>query len=462
MISRCHKAALAAVFLWSAAPLPAQDLLPAQTLTLPQARELARAGLNTQRPDQTITLARGLLEADAKDAEAHYLLARAYAQTGAAARGRRSAARAYRFSRFPQDKFQTAQLAARLAYAENRPMLSQIWLRRTVIHAPSPEVEELVARDYRAVRAANPWYFRLRADLRPSNNVNNGADTALQVIDGVPVTGFLSGAARALSGVIGTLDLYSSYRLHQGPRSATTLSGRYYAQRVELSAEAREQAPLLSRRDFNSTYAEATLRHRFAVGEAGNAALGLSYGTSWYGGARAYDFARLSGERSWRLRGGQTLSVNGLLEDRHNARFGTNDARILELGAQFRQPLGNGDRLDFALALRESDARWFNGSYRSASLRAGYAFGRPVGPMRLSAGLVLGYTDFPIFRSGLFLVPGGRQDQSIYGDVSMLFDQWDYAGFAPLLRLRAGRKSSNDSRYDIREFSVSLGIESKF
>ena len=44
----------------------------------------------------------------------------------------------------------------------------------------------------------------------------------------------------------------------------------------------------------------------------------------------------------------------------------------------------------------------------------------------------------------------------------MLFDQLDYAGFAPMLRLRAGRKSSNDSRYDIRELSVSLGIESKF
>ena len=31
-----------------------------------------------------------------------------------------------------------------------------------------------------------------------------------------------------------------------------------------------------------------------------------------------------------------------------------------------------------------------------------------------------------------------------------------------MLRLRAGRKKSNDSRYSMREFSLSLGIESKF
>ena len=40
--------------------------------------------------------------------------------------------------------------------------------------------------------------------------------------------------------------------------------------------------------------------------------------------------------------------------------------------------------------------------------------------------------------------------------------EYDVAGFAPVLRLRSGRKDSNISRFDIRETSISIGIESKF
>ena len=37
-----------------------------------------------------------------------------------------------------------------------------------------------------------------------------------------------------------------------------------------------------------------------------------------------------------------------------------------------------------------------------------------------------------------------------------------FAGFSPMLRLRAGEKDSNDSRYSMNEVSLSLGFRSKF
>ena len=345
--------------------------------------------------------------------------------------------------------------------AEDRLTLAQLWLRRSAIHAPSPKIEALVARDYRAVRVQNPLSFRLRAELKPSDNVNNGADTAFQIIDGVPAVGFLSGAARALSGVVGILDMSAAYRLRADASSATHIGGRLYVQQVALSSEAQRIAPTVDEDDFNSTYAEVSIRHGFAVGR-NKAWISAAGGQSWAAQARNYRFARLSGEHSWTLSNTQQVSVSALAETRFDARFSTNNANILGLGARYRQVFGNGDRLTFSLALRDTKAEHFNGTFRTGSFRASYGLGKPVGPMRLTAGLSAGYSDYPMFQSGLFFVPGGRQDSSVYGDLTMMFDKFDYAGFAPTVRLLAGRRSSNDSRYDISEFSISLGIESKF
>ena len=407
--SQFHRGLLTAALLLG--PALAQS---EQTLTLNQGRVLAVEALRVGKPDLTLQVAKGLLQADPRDAGTHFLIANAFAQRRRHGQARRAAARAYRFSDDTLDKFQAAQMAAKQSFDDNRHMLAQIWLRRTVIHAPNAKVEELVARDYRAVRAQNPWFLRIRSDVTPSNNVNNGADTALQIIDGVPVTGTLNGAAQALSGIIATTDIQTSYRLHGDASRVTSLGGRLYVQRVALSSEA--QAPWLRNSDFNSTYAEMSLRHAFAIGapNTGNSAsVDVAYGTSSYAADRSYDFVRFGGERRWVLGGKKVLRLSVLVENRHNARYRSNDAQIFGLGAQFTQPLPNGDQVHLSLALRDSNAKSPNGTYQSASLRTSYDFGRPIGPMRLSAGLVLGYSDYPVFNSGLFYAPGGRQDHSM-------------------------------------------------
>lgn len=449
------------------ASLAGAQTFPQTQLTLAQARQLAVHALRTGQPGLAIELSKGLLQANRRDPLAYYVIAQAYAGQNQPNLARRAATRAYRFSDNGPARFQAGQLAARMAYSEGKPSLAQVWLRRTVLYAPSDQAKALVAQDYRTVRLINPWSLQLKGGLRPSKNINNGSDSALQVIDGVPVTGILSGTAQALSGVVGSLDAKVGYRFRNSDTSLTALGGRIVVQRVRLSSEARALAPTASNSDYSSTFGEVSLLHRFAVGppeKNGSASVSLALGENWFSGQRSYRFAKLGAERLWNLdQDRTTLILQASGEARNKARFQTSDATILGLTAKVTRKLGNGNSLSTSLALRDIRARHHNGTYRLASLVTNYSWAKPIGPARISAGVLLGFSDYPVYRSGgLILVPGGRQDKSIYADVSLFFEDYDLGGFAPVLRLRAGRKSSNDSRFSTRDFSLSLSIQSKF
>lgn len=433
-------------------------------LELAQARKLAIRALDSGDPALAIRLAKGMLKADPNDALAYYIIARGYARLDDPKLARRAAGYAYRHADPGPARFEAAQLAARMAFEGGNYSLSQIWLRRTAIHAPTERDKQLVAQDYRILRQVNPWSLRLRADLRPSDNVNNGSDTSRNIIDGVPDDGTISGAGLALSGLIGSLDIAPAYRLHRSETGMTTLGARLYMERVALSESAKATAPDSTGSDFASTYAELSLDHVLALdrtGARGQLAVDLAFGESWYGGERNYRFARIGAARRWRPDRDTRFALRAEAERRFRARYTTNDARVLSLGAEYGRALDSGDVFNLTLALQDADAVSINGTYSTASMRASYTLGRPVGPARLSLGLVLGYTHYDQF---LFSLNGSapRTDKAIYGDMTLIFDRYDYAGFVPTLRLRTGRKESNFSRYSSREVSLSLGIGSKF
>jgi hypothetical protein len=433
-------------------------------LSLEQARNLAIRALEAGDPGQAIRLAKEVLKVDPKDPLAYYIIARSYAGLDDPQLARRAAGYAYRHAEPGPARFEAAQLAARMAFESENCTLSQLWLRRTALHAPTERDEQLVAEDYRILRRVNPWALRLRTDLRPSDNVNNGSDTSRNIIDGVPDDGTISGAGLALSGLIGSLDIAPAYRLHQNGVSRTTLGARLYIERVALSDSAKATAPEATGADFASTYAELSLGHARTEGETGSGGqleADLAFGESWYGGERNYRFARIGAARRWRPDRDTLFALRAEAERRFDARYTTNDARVLSLGADYGHAFGNGDVLNLTLALQEADAVSINGTYSTASMRASYTLGQPVGPALLSLGLVLGYTHYNQF---LFSLDGAvpRTDKSLYGDVSLIFDRYDYAGFVRTLRLRTGRKDSNFSRFSSREVSVSLGIGSKF
>ncbi|MBK0327623.1 hypothetical protein I5535_09960 [Rhodobacteraceae bacterium F11138] len=460
------RAIFAGLVLCASMMLPAVAQTPDRVQLAPaEARNLAIHALENGDPGTAILLAKSLLRTDPKDPLVYYILAKANARLGDPDLARKAAALSYRYAGSGPARFEAAQMASRMAFQAERYSLSQLWLRRTAIHAPTERDEERVARDYRMLRQVNPWSLRLQGGVRPSNNVNNGSDTSLNIIDGVPDGGTINGAALALSGLIASLDIAPSYRLHTTARSATSLGARVYIERVALSSEAKDMAPQATGSDFGSTYAELSLSHAFAIGpddSKHSGDIGLAFGESWYGGERSYRFARLKGRRSWALGKTSRVHLRADLEQRFRALYTTNDARVLGVRAEFGTRLQNGDVLGLALALQNARADSPNGTYDSASIRASYTLGRAIGPAQLSIGLVLGHTRYDRFIASLFIPPTQRNDTSAYGDLSLIFDRYDYAGFVPILRLRTGRKSSNFSRFSSRELSVSLDVGSKF
>ena len=248
------------------------DVTPVQTrqISLDKGRSLAVQALNNGNPVLAIEISRALWEADKHDSATYAIIALAYAQMDTHKAARKAAAQAYRFTKVKPDRLQMAELAARSSLREGRPTLTQIWLRRAAINTNDETATRQIAQDYGKVRQLNPWGIRLFGSFRPSDNVNNGSESGLQVIDGVPYIGRLSGADQALSGLVGTIDAAVSYRLTVTKASSTSIGARAYVKRVALSNAAKILAtpnptPLdpnpttPSNRGFGSTFAEFSL-----------------------------------------------------------------------------------------------------------------------------------------------------------------------------------------------------------
>jgi hypothetical protein len=231
---------------------------------------------------------------------------------------------------------------------------------------------------------------------------------------------------------------------------------------VDLSGEAKRIAPDVTNGDFASTYAELGVDHQFALGTAGNAmTLGAAFGASWSGGNRSYDFANVLVQRDLRLTPNSRLSLSGVAERRLSTVSTLRDANVLTLGATLGHKLSRGDRLNVGITVQNVSGDSVNTDYQTASLRARYTFAKQLGPMQVTTGLTYGYTDYDSYVL-VRPVAGGRQDTSIYGDVSLFFADFDFAGFAPTVQLRTGRRSSNVNRFETSETTVTLGIQSKF
>lgn len=434
-----------------------------KTLTLDEARQVAAQALRVGKPELARTLAMGLVKADPKDAFAYGVLAAAHSSMENPDLARAAARLSYKYSTSKDQSFAAARTAGRVAYQQERFTASQLWLRRAALHASNDRKTELLGREYAQVRAANPLGLRFNLSIAPSDNVNNGSDATLLIVDGEPQPGgTIANSSRALSGVVATANANLTYRLKRTRTSQTSVTARAYTRRVALSSASRAAAPSVTNSELGSSLAEVGLRHRFVLNKKGGVmALSGSMGRAWSAGTSRYSFGKLQVNPTFKLSPTTTLSLNGSVEKRWSTIDPINDQTVTQMRAMISHKLAKGDRISFGLNVLDmnSDAR--NGAYQSGNLTLNYSFGKKIGPMKLSAGLTVGYTDFDIYGLPVPL-PNGRQDLSLYGDVTMIFTDYDVAGFAPTVRLRTGRKSSNVSRFETREVSVSLGIQSKF
>lgn len=430
------------------------------SLTVPQARQVAVQALSKGQPEIAAQIAVGLLQRDPRDGFAHYVLARAMQQMQHPAEGQRAAAKAYRHAGTQTQKYEASQLAATLAYERGRHGAAQFWLRRSWNHAPNDKARKTLQRDYRVLRQLNPWQLNGRLSIVPSDNVNNGARDPYALIEGVPVIGILSGSALALPGVKTVADITAGYRLAGDKTSQTRLAGRLYLNRVALSSAAFVTAPGVRNGDFAYSDVMLGLEHQRKF-KAGLLGYDLSVGRSWYAGAPYQNKLSLGLTYQQASPDNGRVLYSGRIQQA-SPQNGAPPITQFDLGAQWDRPLANGDRWSFGLNTKLVETGTAVQRERRASGHVSYYFAKPVGPAKVAVTLGAAAGHFPDYQLGPFVVPGGRDDKMVFGAAQFTFETLDYAGFVPSLTVQAQQTRSNVSRFETSEFSVSLGIVSRF
>lgn len=427
------------------------------------AHQLARQALQQGKPELALTVAQTLLQHDPHEAATHFIIARAFQQLRQPQKGRRAARLAFRHAQIKEDKFQSAQLAARLALEDNSPTAAQVWLRRSLLHLPDDRLRPRVEQDYKILRQMSPWRFGVNLSVAPSNNLNNGADSRFSVIDGVPAVGILSGSAQALSGTRASADLSLGYRLSQSTGNSTHLGLRYLAHRVRLSDAARALAPTVENSDLAFNYAELSLAQR-QQGRHGQWDYGLALGRSWYGGDPYQRIQRLHLSHHFPVGTSTRLSLTGQLEQiRHDTALPEVRGKIIN--ARLRHQGEKSDLWQFDVTLKREESENSNAARDrvDAQLKwspAGHRFGQtPWILPHFQLGMARQtYADY----TAGFIVPGGRRDRILHAQMEFTMQQLDYAGFVPSVIVQTRRTQSNVSRFDTRETTVSLGVKSRF
>jgi len=460
--SRAGRRHLAAALgaLLAALPLQAQESLSPAAL-----RGAAAAALQAGDRDTAAAYAEALLARDPEDLTAHLIQARALRDQGRSGPARAAAARAWALAETPEDRYAAALVTAQVLSSAGRRTAAQFWLRRAVQHAPNDLLRAKATRDYRYVRARNPWATELDLVVAPNSNINNGSArdqsylhyTLNKIIFGEPVIYDLSGSAQALSGLELGAALRSRYRFRETATTAQDLKFGLSYRSYILSDSAEAQAPGVSGGDF--AFGTLSLgygyRQRNLAGR-GELVAELEAGQTFYGGARYASTLRGSLGQALRRAGGRQYRFG--IDAQHLVGQATPDLDSLGLRASLSERLAGGGLAYLGLSTEFTQSPEPTAEYAEVELRGGYVLGRPVLGAALELGLGVALRDYEVSLHA----PDGRQDRKLFADLTATFTEVDYYGFNPSLTLRASRTDSNIGLYDVNRLGLSLGIKSAF
>ncbi|SEN17189.1 hypothetical protein SAMN04488103_103281 [Gemmobacter aquatilis] len=455
---------LSAVLVMLAVALPAcRAAAEAMVPVAPQqAREAAVAAWQAGDLATARLIAQNLVARDASDPLAQHLLALIALAEGKLPEARQAARRAYGGAQSDLQRRSAALVAANVAAREARGLALRYWLRQATDATDDATARAQGRAALNNLRALSPWSSALRFSLSPSSNVNGGADSAFNIVEGVDYIGTLDGDAQALSGVIGTMTGDLGYRIAQSATSETRLTSRLYLKRVALSAEAKEQAVSLTASDLATTSLDLGVTHLMRPeGMQGTLELGLSFGLNEEGDDAARSL-RLDATRRRPL--GRTGEITlGVGWDMEQDLTGARQARqmpSLNFAASHR--LASGDRIGASAVAYGVHSEIANQRRFGGQLRMQYTLGQPVGSFSLGGSLGASYTRYPNYMVLFDHPEGGRRDVTLFGEVTLGLDKMSWAGFAPTVTLRASQSDSNVSAFDTRQIGVMIGIKSLF
>ncbi|WP_163846698.1 surface lipoprotein assembly modifier [Pseudooceanicola aestuarii] len=443
------------------APLPDAALIAraeaGQELSPQQMRRLAIIAVRTRQPTLADTLTQALLARDPADVDALILRARALRDLGRADESLALSRRAWALADSDAQSYTAAMTRAQALSSNGRRTMAQFWLRRAMETAPGTTTRNRALRDFRYLRARNPWATELRFGVSPSSNINNGSTHDRITIEGLPFELTLLGSARALSGTEIDSGLSTRYRLAQTGQRADDLLFRLSHRTYRLSEEARQLAPGTSGTDFSETTASLGYAHSIKLNDRGEeATLTALAGRSWYGGDPYGEFLRF--QATLRKRPGPRAAVTGGASVEWRGGPLEPEAVRGQVSLGYSHALQAGARLGLYSAYTLSQSGAIRADFQE--LRAGASLSPAQAWHGLMPRIALDWRHRDYDRYSLSST--GRQDSEISATIEVQFSNLDYMGFNPVLSVETARTRSNLDLHDARRSGIGLTIRSAF
>lgn len=404
-----------------------------------------------------LTMADALLQRDANDVPALIIKARATRNLGAFDAAIAAGKTAWAQANTEDEKYAAAMAVAQALSSDGKRTMAQFWLRRAADKAPNEATRNIAARDFRYVRARNPWSSELSFNIAPSSNINNGSVHETTKLFGLPFDFELNGAARALEGLEYSAGYAGRYRFDQSELYAQDVIFQLNHRTYTLSDSARAMAPGVKGSDFAfSQLGAGYVYQRTPENWVGPFTLNATGGHTWYGGDPYSAYLRLGASQKIDLGASNVVNISGSAE----RQFGSAapDADILRADLRFAHGFGQIGTL--GLSLGHSDSMSDDTSANFTELRGGIDFhlAQPVLGAQVSFGIDWRQRDFPKSRYD----PSGRNDTEVSASVDMTFTQIARYGFNPTISLNTSRTDSNIGLFDSESLGVSFGLRSAF
>lgn len=435
-------------------------------LTPDNMRQAALLSLQSGQMFQAYSFSGALLQRDPKDEQALLIHSRSARNIGKFDEARDSAKQAWKLADTDEEKYSSSMLMAQALASDEKHTWSQLWLRRAVHHAPTQQLENRAIRDFRYVRARNPWLTRISFSITPDSNINNGSSSRSsflnyelsEVLYGQPVEYELGGSAVALSGIEYAFGLTTRYRLSETGTRANDIIFSTDLRHYSLSSEAKEQAPDAKGSDFAFYSYSLGYGHRgLNFDNRGEYRISADLGQSWYSGSEYARFGRLSVGQTYTLENGH--KVNARVAGEHQIGITRPDSNTYrtDLSYSLRLPSGSHLWTNATGALATSEAR--SEEFNEVGLRAQVTFAKPVLGATAQLGL---WARTRSYDYSPHSADGTRTDNRIQADFTLIFNKVDYYGFNPTMRVSASKTDSNIALYQAQRFGVNFGIQSAF
>lgn len=430
-----------------------------------QMRDAAGAALRAGDTPRAYAYSAALLQRDPNDHTALLIHASAARDLGEYAQAKQSARTAWQIADDKEQKFHSSMLMAQALSSNGQRTMAQFWLRRAHEHAPHPIAARQAAQDFLYVKARNPWLARVSFSITPDSNINNGSSQRSSFLNyrisellfGQPVEYQIGGTARALSGIEYAFGLTTRYRFRETATRAHDIIFTTDLRQYTLSPEAQEIAPEASGSDFAFSAYTLGYGHRgINFSERGEYRVALDFGQSWYGGDEYARTGRFSFGQTYVLAPGRQINGRIAAERQIGVTRSDQDTVRGDLSYSFRLRSGAYLWTNFTAAKAVSNSPF--DEFEEVALRAQLTMARPLFGATAQVGLWARMRDYEFSPHSR----DGRHDERLQADFTLIFNQFDYYGFNPTMRISASRTDSNISLYDAKRFGINFGIQSAF